>query len=416
MWGYSSWRKSHEERILAGIVAKGGQFTRSTTPFQQWVSQFAFLGLRLKFEGVLNDFSIPEPTDEELAYVAGKRSTVGGLAILDSKIDDRLLKTLSKMPNLRRLVLFNCSVGDPELEQIIDGLPNPEKLGVLNLKGTRLTDRGLTPLLKLSGLHALIVDQSAIDGSGVLNLPAKQVVWLGLMNCNLNDSHLPSISKQWGHSLQTLDLSNTRISNEGLKSVVASPRLVNLRIGGTSVDAVGLGSFLENRKTFNFRGLDHLSLAGFHWTIDDLKKINLPPSLRELDLSNWSIEDKDVAQLPIPPSLDTLRLSGANISDACLTDLAGFGNLKRLHLHGTDITDKGLEFLTKPNRINFLEVGKTKISFDALMSRRYLSGLMELDVSGMNLTLEELNALAKIRPRAAVYSDDRTFKRSPFDE
>lgn len=129
MWGYSSWRKSHEERILAGIVAKGGQFTRSRTQFQQWVSQFVFLGLRLKFEGVISNFTIPEPTAEELAYVGGMRLT-HSLVILDRRIDDQILETVGRLPKLKHLTLKNCGVGDRELEQIIGRLKHPEHLVV----------------------------------------------------------------------------------------------------------------------------------------------------------------------------------------------------------------------------------------------------------------------------------------------
>ena len=409
MWGYSSWRKSHEERILAGIVAKGGQFTRSTTPFQQWVSQFTLLGRRLKFEGVPSDFTIPEPTDEELAYVGGMRLT-HGVEIIDGQIDTRLLTTLAKLPKLHSLVLINCSVGDQELERIIEKIPRPEKLGTLHLQGTTLTDQGLTSIQRLKELQTLMIDESNIDGSGFLKLEAKYLSSLGLMNSQVNDANLKFIVECLGNRLHGLDLTNSRISDAGLRELVRTGRLMSLAIGGTSVKPDGVREFLDERYRLEVQQIRQLSLAGFPWTIEDLKNIRLPDNLHKLDLTGWVIHDADLDQLPNLKNLEILNLSRTRVTDAGLPALMRFQRLRRLHLRGTKVTNAGLDIALELPCTSFLEVGETAITFEGLMARKYPSGRMQLDVSGMNLTLEEIRSLTKRRPEGVVYQNDRTFK------
>lgn len=354
------------------------------------------------------DFVIPEPTGEELGFV-GQMHRTYGLAILDSRIDHKLLNTLGKLSKLYRLVLFNCQIGDDELQQIVDSLPLPETLGVLNLRGTLLTDQGLSSLKNLTDLQVLIIDQSKLDGSGILNLKTRHLSYLGLPNSQLDDANLKKIIERWGGELTSLDLSNTRVSNAGLKELIDLPKLASLRIGGTLVTPQGVRDFLERRSRLEVQQLKQLSLAGFSWGGKELDLINLPNRWEELDLSGWKLSDADLEKLPVSKHLQTLKLSRTDITDAGVAFLNRIPSLRRLYLRGTQVTNAGLEIALEMRGTYFLEVGETQITFEDLMDEKFPSGRMRLDVSGMNLTVEQLRKLAKRRPEGEVYQDDRTF-------
>lgn len=56
----------------------------------------------------------------------------------------------------------------------------------------------------------------------------------------------------------------------------------------------GVREFLDERYRLEVEQIRQLSLAGFPWTIEDLKNIRLPDNLHKLDLTGWVIHDADL--------------------------------------------------------------------------------------------------------------------------
>lgn len=406
---------AREERIVAGIVARGGSVFRAPMEFQIWVQQSPrslFSGNSIDFRGVPSEFTIPSPTGEELDFVKETRST-RGLAILNGRVDNKLLEALEGSPTFHRLLFYDCSIGDDELGRIVGTLKNPGKLGTIVFRGTRLTDQGLGPLSQLSGLYGLVIEKSEINASGVLELTAKRLSFLSLKDSRCTDAQLMSIVKRWEKSLQTLDLTNTQITDEGLRSLISLPKLRNLRVGGTSITVDGMRDFLKKRNDLWVRKIEQLSLSGLPWGVKDLVMIEVPFGIRELDLSGWKFSDSDVETLSKFYQIETLNLSGTGITDAGVSALYESINPMRLLLRRTAVSGEVLKiFLERGGPrggMPHLAIGETRVQFADIVSYSGHRSGGELDLSGMQVTEEELRSLASQWRGLRVIFEDREF-------
>ncbi|MCA9096093.1 MAG: hypothetical protein KDA68_21585, partial [Planctomycetaceae bacterium] len=338
-----------------------------------------------------------------------QKQSISVLVIVDGKIDSRLLKAVSRLPNLLCLVLELCQIGDAELKRLVENLQQPEKLDVLKLSKTTLTDAGLEPLSKLSGLSGLKIEGSTITGGGLGKITSKKLRSLQLKDSRLDNQALKFIAERWGNSLVTLDLTGSRITDSGLRSLAAMPSLKVLSVGGTSVTPEGIRDFLAERNRLSVSSIENLGLGGFRWGKKELIVLNNLSEVSELDLSGWNLDDSDLEYLPFTKELITLNLSGTSITDEGMNLIGRIDTLQRLHLRGTQVTDAGLDVALEMPQTKFLEVGESEITFEGLMSEKFPSGKMQLDVSGMDLTVEQLRSLAQRRPGTEVFYHGRLF-------
>ena len=117
------------------------------------------------------------------------------------------------------------------------------------------------------------------------------------------------------NALQTLNLSETRVTDLDLAHIEGLTSLWRLSLRGTRITDRGLRS-----------------LAGM-------------TSLRLLDLSETSVGDSGMAALRRMTDLEFLYLNGTFVSDAGLYYLNGLSSLKRLRLSASGVTAEGVELL-----------------------------------------------------------------------
>jgi uncharacterized membrane protein len=106
--------------------------------------------------------------DEAVAALAGLAPQIAWLDLGATRVSDRGLETVARLPHLTRVELQRTEVGDAGLAH----LGKLEHLEHLNLYGTRVTDAGLSHLSGLKRLRSLHVWQTAVTDAGVERLSA----------------------------------------------------------------------------------------------------------------------------------------------------------------------------------------------------------------------------------------------------
>lgn len=152
-------------------------------------------------------------------------SLISGLALQHTKVSDRGLSHLQKLPILQQLSVVRQG-GPPDLTLLANlitdaGLVhlNIPKLTTLNLSGLPITDRGLEALADLPNLERLYLSRTKVQGPGL--------------------SRLKSLSK-----LDVLGLDNTAVTEEGLTHLAGATSLHILRLDGVPMTAKGLGHLM----------------------------------------------------------------------------------------------------------------------------------------------------------------------------
>lgn len=138
---------------------------------------------------------------------------------------------LRAVPNLRRLSLRDANVSDKSLDVVsrLTGLVR------LDLSGTKVTLSGLVELESLKNLQRLDLSYTTASGSQKLNprgMPSLRE--LSLRGVSMRDEDLRRIVR-WAPSLESLELPETSVTDQGIKCVAALPNLRALNVASTKV-------------------------------------------------------------------------------------------------------------------------------------------------------------------------------------
>lgn len=172
--------------------------------------------------------------DKDLALLAGFPK-LRGLELGDTSITDAAMVYLSSLPRLQRLRLNGVPITDAgiaELAKLKTRMPLE-----LDLRRTRVTDQGLS-CLKGRKLHALRVEDTVVDGSGLEHIAHSDVKILALCRTRIDDRDLEQIARI--DSLRSLWLDGTAITDAGLEHLVRLPRLQFLGLAQTAITDAGL--------------------------------------------------------------------------------------------------------------------------------------------------------------------------------
>lgn len=161
--------------------------------------------------------------------------------------------------------------------------------------------------------------------------------------------------------LNELDLADTAVGNQGLRSLTGLDSLDSLTLSRTAVTDEGIRWLTANRD------LCRLGLQGVKVGDAALKEIRKLPRLRELFLgqtaitdgglrelaghrgivwislvSNKALTSKGAAELKFLPSLQILDLAGTSVDDSCIESLSQFPRLTFVNLTSTQVTANGV--------------------------------------------------------------------------
>ena len=261
-----------------------------------------------------------------------------------TEISNQGLRHLSGLRNLRVLGLARTQVNDTGLMH----LQLMKNLEWLTLEGTVVSGEGLAYLSECGKLEDLILDGTEITSQGL--------------------AHLSSL-----RNLRVLALARTQVSDAGLQHLRGLNYLRWLSLGDTVLNGEGL-VYLSDCRQLEFLNLDRTNVSS-----EQLSHLRSLHNLRTLGLGNTRVDDSGIEQLSELSKLQSLRLDFTALSDEGLADVGSLYSLRSLFLEGTHITDDGLVGLKGLENLRDLHIGQTKLT------DRGLENLLGLDLRILGL-------------------------------
>lgn len=237
---------------------------------------------------------------------------VTGLDFLGTLIEPNDLARLAKMRTLKSLKLpaymWNGGAGvEGESNDAFAHLASLTSLESLVLSIHFLTelsvkDAGMEALGSLHNLKELRLVQGLLTGKGLAKLTG----------------------------LQRIDLTDSRITDEGLQSLAAMPNLQRIILRNTLVTDAGLAHLAKLRNVV------------------------------ELDLFGCKITDAGIDHLQQMRGMQQLNLLGANLTDKGLQKLRHMRDLRVLTLYRNPISNAGIKELSRLKRLRFVDLRYTR--------------------------------------------------------
>jgi len=260
----------------------------------------------------------------------------------------------------------------------------------VNLRGCWLNDADMIELARLPELQRLDLSHTRISDEGMLNLkPAPKIQDLKLFYSEwITDQGMTAI-KGWSH-LKRLDVRGTRISDGTIEIVSRFPGLEALDIAHTEVTDVGL----ENLITLV--NLRELAVGRGRLTNAGLAKLKMLPTLTSLDISGAR---------PTPPDSPAGRGAGSTMPEETVKAFAELKALRVLNLGFSSITADGLRILSALDNVEKLGLqGCSRVNNAALDELAQWKSLRYLDVQEDPVTEEGLAKLKSAKPGLEVIS------------
>jgi hypothetical protein len=240
----------------------------------------------------------------------------------------------------------------------------------VNLSGTWVNDTEMLNLASFSKLERLDLSHTRISDEGLLHLrPARQIRELNLLYAEqITDLGLNAI-KGWTN-LRRLNVRGTRISDPTLTIIGKLPQLEYLDIANTNVTEAGLDSLVPLTK------LKHLAIGRSRFRDDALAVLRLLTTLESLDLSGpgGAVRNQRADTGRIPEALvqavselkelRTLKLGHSQISAVELQAWAAtLSNMEKLGLEACGrIDDQAVKVLAGWNSLKYVDLQETKVT------------------------------------------------------
>lgn len=197
---------------------------------------------------ILNEKSF---TDKVLPYLGG----LEGIELSCLGITDKLLESISKkLPHLTSISLFGVGITDKTITNLAKTLPNITKLHLIN---TSVTSKSVPLLVKefpylkalgISGHHFKDADYLALK-DGLMNILSFSAVGQKFESMKTVRELLGAMPK-----IHTLDLSESPVTDEVAKAIAEVPKgLQNLNISETKITFEGIKDIVKTRDLIKFK-------------------------------------------------------------------------------------------------------------------------------------------------------------------
>lgn len=223
----------------------------------------------------------------------------------------------------------------------------------------------LRPFLPAKGppisTFAGVVRASYLDR--VIEIQAGDVLWQNA------ECHLIGECRR----LESLDLTDQPIDDDGLKVLRHLSLLGHLNLSGTHVSDTGIVRCLES--------------------FPDLYEVNLE-STRATD--RCTIALGDLARRGRLPRLAVLDFSSTAVTDVACRSIANCRTIRELRLNDTAISDTGITFLTASKGLESLEISKSNLTIKSALALANMRSLKYLSMKGTRCDDFWLNQLATL--------------------
>ena len=267
----------------------------------------------------------------------------------------------------------------------------------VNLRGTWVDDVEMIDIARLKKLQRLDLSHTRITDEGMLHLkPASQIEDLNLYYAEwVTDQGMTAI-KNW-KKLKRLDVRGTRISNGTLEIVSHMPELAALDISNSQITDNGMDMLIT------LINLKELSLGQGRGSAGDLGFVRVLTTLTSLDIGGAKPTPPDmggfrrVVRDPAPPlpentikamaelkELRVLRMGYTGVSTADLKALSVLQNVEKLGLQECPrVDDAALAELRNWKSLKYLDLQDTKVTEQGVAAlRKTKPGLVILTTLG----------------------------------
>lgn len=263
------------------------------------------------------------------------------------------LARLKYVPQLERLHLLYTNIPDQGLEH----LAVLKNLKVLDLRGCKqMGNAGLKHLSGLTSLIDLKLRTPSVDNTGIAHLAGLvNLKYLALEDCGIDNKGMPSLEGL--NKLTHFNAMRTYLGDEGLKSL-SDNKLVDLRLRDTVVLGPGLDFLEASRPT-----LEYLDLSETRITNDGLAKVAPFTRLKTLSVWNGSFDDSGVALLTGLTDLEDFDAQGCRlVTSASAEHFLKLPKLRVLNVAETGFDDDGLAQLAKLASLKTVKVSRSNIT------------------------------------------------------
>lgn len=258
------------------------------------------------------------------------------------------------------LALLSCAIA-LVISVSVRGCRKSQTLGILN----RCVDVRNSRSVGVSGLARIAFrnpSPSWIDrvlGDSIAQTLHGGPDYYDLSNTDITDDGLKHFTVLTG--ARTLLLNNTSITDAGLLHLSAC-NLNQIQLSDTDITDAGLAGLTGARE------LTILLLCHTRVTGEGCRHLSQLVRLKVLCLWGSECNDEGLAQIAMLHSVEELFLPDTRITDNGMIHLTQMPSLKYLSLGGTGITDHALPFLAKCRSLTGLDLTNTTLSEDAIQS------------------------------------------------
>lgn len=191
-------------------------------------------------------------------------------------------------------------------------------------------------------------------------LPGDEKFVVSFIGSNFDNMGLAALAAKHGDRIGALHLSNTGVTDDGLKQLkefsnLDSVSLVSpapILVNGTRVVPISD----DGMANLELKNLVNLNLDGLPITDAGLKSLPDLPSLRSLRLMGTRIEGTGLSRIASFPKLEGLFLDGCPLGDNALVHLAGLNSLRALSLNGIPLSAAALKHVVELSSLRFLSI------------------------------------------------------------
>ncbi len=210
-------------------------------------------------------------------------------------------------------------------------------------------------------------------------------------------------------NLHEINLTSTRITDEGIRSLSRLTELESLILTSTEVTGATFGN-LEN-----CRNLRDLTLTSTPFSNEGMKYLSQFQLLDSLKLDDTNVTDEGMRVFQGLHQILLLNLSGTLVSDVGLKYVAHLTSMTELYLGGTipidgqdyesPITDRGIEYLRDLTNLRVLHLNDSQVTDACLASLKKMEELYELNVTDTYFSNGALKQLRKFENLHEVIVD-----------
>jgi len=306
------------------------------------------------------------------------------------------------------LDLSRTAVTDAALKELVP----LQQLQILDLRGIKeLKGPGIKDLKELKNLKTLDLDDEQVTDAALLGM-GEGDLWRAFAKAKGKENGRPANAGD----VVMVDLSKTKATDLGLKSLAGLLQLQALDLRGTAVTGAGLKD-LKGLKNLKMVSLDDgqvtdellhgMQEADLMRAFSRAKgKEGQPPTgagdVLTVDLSKTKVTDAGLKELASLPELQELNLRNTAVTGAGMKDLKGLKKLVKVVLADTQVADAELRDLKELQTVQSLDLTNTWITDAGLRDLKDLKGLKELTLTGTLVTPAGQKKLNSVLPQCKI--------------